>query len=252
MCRLRFPSKEKIPDTDMAKLGVNIDHVATLREARKGSLPDPLEAAFLCERAGCDSIVCHLREDRRHIKDEDLVGLRKSVGTRLNLEMSTAADIIKIAIRVCPDQATIVPERRQEVTTEGGLDVRRHFTRVKKAVHLLRDAGIDTSLFINADKEAIDYSVKAGASIIELHTGEYANALGKSAGRKLAVLRSAADYAFHRGLEVNAGHGLDYLNTASVAKIDVINELNIGYSIICRAVIAGIETAVREMLELVR
>ena len=237
----------------MAKLGVNIDHVATLREARKTCMPDPIEAAQNCEAAGCDSIVCHLREDRRHIKDADVTMLREVVKTRLNLEMSVAADIVKFACKIKPNQATLVPERRQEVTTEGGLDVKKNLAKIKSVVARLTDSGIDVSLFINPAKDEIDASVKAGAGIIELHTGEYANA--KSAGdeeSQLVILKRSVEYALLQGLEVNAGHGLNYENVKLVAAIKGINELNIGHAIISRAVIAGLEKAVEEMLGLIR
>lgn len=233
----------------MAKLGVNIDHVATVRQARKAAAPDPIEAARLCEEAGCDSIVCHLREDRRHIVDADVIGLKKIVRTRLNLEMSVAKDIVDIACRIKPDQATIVPEKRQEVTTEGGLDVRKNFTKVRSVVSRLRDKGIDVSLFINPDLRQIDASVKSGANIIEIHTGDYANAqYGKARSRELGILKKAASHAVSLGLEVNAGHGLDYDNVTDVAIIEGINELNIGHSIIARAVFVGIGCAVEEMI----
>jgi pyridoxine 5-phosphate synthase len=233
----------------MAKLGINIDHVATIRQARKALTPDPIEAARLCEEAGCDSIVCHLREDRRHIIDADVVALKKTVRTRLNLEMSIAKDIVGFACLIKPDQATIVPEKRQEITTEGGLDVRKNFTKVRSAVSRLRAKGIDVSLFVNPDLKQIDASVKSGAKIIEIHTGEYANAtVGKARSKQLAILKKAVHYATSLGLEVNAGHGLDYDNVTDVAVIDGINELNIGHSIIARAVFVGIGCAVEEMI----
>ena len=236
----------------MPKLGVNIDHVATIREARKTYMPDPLDAARLCEESGCDSIVCHLREDRRHIKDADVVGLRETVGTRLNLEMSIASDIVSFACRVLPNQATLVPERRQEVTTEGGLDVKKNLKKVRSAVTKLKARGIDVSLFINPSREQIDASVKSGAAIIELHTGEYANAKTDGARKKeLAILKKATGYALSLGLEVNAGHGLNYENVRDVAKIRDMNELNIGHSIISRAIFVGIAQAVKEMMELI-
>ncbi len=237
----------------MAKLGVNIDHVATLREARRTYEPSPLEAAHECVAAGCDSIVCHLREDRRHIKDADVVLLRELVKTRLNLEMSIAAQIIDFACKILPDQATLVPERRQEVTTEGGLDVKANEAKVRKAVSRLRSRGIDVSLFINPYKEQIDASVRVGAGIIEFHTGEYANARGSKARQKqLKILKRATQYALKKGLEVNAGHGLNYDNVRAVAEIKGMNELNIGHSIVSRAVFTGIRNAVQEMVRLVR
>lgn len=237
----------------MPKLGVNIDHVATLREARKTYMPDPIEAARACEEAGCDSIVCHLREDRRHIKDEDVITLRETVKTRLNLEMSVAKDIVEFACRVRPEQATLVPEKRQEVTTEGGLDVKRNLSKVKSVVSRLKASGVDVSLFINPIKSQIDASLKSGAGIIEFHTGEYANAKSQSAGsRQLVILKDAVKYALSLGLEVNAGHGLNYDNVKDVALVKGINELNIGHAIISRAVFTGIGNAVSEMLGLIR
>lgn len=237
----------------MPKLGVNIDHVATLREARKTYMPDPMEAARLCEEAGCDSIVCHLREDRRHIKDADVVTLRETVRTRLNLEMSIAPGIVSFACKVLPNQATLVPEKRQEVTTEGGLDVKRNLRKVSSVVSRLRSRGIDVSLFVNPSISQIDASLKSGAGIIELHTGEYANAKSEAARKKqLEILKKAARHAISLGLEVNAGHGLNYENVRAVAEIEGMNELNIGHSIISRAVFVGISAAVGEMLELIR
>ncbi len=237
----------------MVKLGVNIDHVATLREARKALVPDPIEAAKICEDAGCDSIVCHLREDRRHIKDSDVVMLRELTRTRLNLEMSVAQAIVKFACRIKPDQATLVPERRQEITTEGGLDVKKNLARVKDVVSRLKAKNIDVSLFINPVRSQIDASCKSGAHIIELHTGEYANAKTERArDRQLDILKRAAGYAISLGLEVNAGHGLDYENVRDVARIRGVNELNIGHSIISRAVVVGLKRAVEEMRELIR
>ena len=236
----------------MVKLGVNIDHVATVREARKSYEPDPIQAAKECVRAGCDSIVCHLREDRRHINDADVKRLREVIGN-LNLEMSIAKEIVDIACRIKPDQATLVPEKRQEVTTEGGLDVRRNEARIRRAVTRLHKNGIAVSLFINPSKEQIDASVRAGAGIIEFHTGEYANASGAAAVRRqLNILKRAAGYASGRGLIVNAGHGLNYKNVKAVARIKDMNELNIGHSIVSRAVFTGIAGAVKEMVGLIR
>ena len=237
----------------MAKLGVNIDHVATVREARRTIAPDPVKAAIACEKSGCDSIVCHLREDRRHIKDADVTVLRKIVKTRLNLEMSVAKDIVDFSCRIKPDQATLVPERRQEVTTEGGLDVAGNLARIKSVVSTLADSGIDASLFINPVKSQIEASRKTGAKIIELHTGRYANAASVKTRRKeLDILKAAARFAIKNGFEVNAGHGLDYDNVRDVAAIDGINELNIGHSIIARAIFVGIGHAVVEMVRLIR
>lgn len=240
-------------ERNMPKLGVNIDHVATIREARKTYMPDPIEAARICEDAGCDSIVCHLREDRRHIKDVDVIMLRETVSTRLNLEMSIAPEIVNFACKIKPDQATFVPERRQEVTTEGGLDVKKNLKKVSAAVSRLRRNGIDVSLFINPSIGQIEASAKAGAGIIELHTGEYANARSDAvARRELGMLKKAVKHALSLGLEVNAGHGLNYENVRDVACINGMNELNIGHSIISRSVFIGISAAVKEMLELIK
>ena len=236
----------------MPKLGVNIDHVATLREARKGCVPDPLEAALACMSAGCDSIVCHLREDRRHINDKDVKLLRRLVKARLNLEMSVAAGIVDIACAIKPDQATLVPEKRREVTTEGGLDVKKNLARVRRVVSRLEASGIEASLFINPSKMQIDASLESGAGIIELHTGEYANASSvRSKRMHLENLRRMTEYALSLGFEVNAGHGLDYKNARPVARIKGMNELNIGHSIIARSVFVGLSQAVRQMRRLI-
>ncbi|MCX5677611.1 MAG: pyridoxine 5'-phosphate synthase [Candidatus Omnitrophica bacterium] len=236
----------------MVKLGVNIDHVATIREARKTYEPSPVEAAKECIRAGCDSIVCHLREDRRHIKDADVIQLRKII-TNLNLEMSIAKDIVDFACKIKPNQATLVPEKRQEVTTEGGLDVKGNEARIKRVVARLRRNGIAVSLFINPSPGQIDASVRVGARIIEFHTGEYANAQGAGAVRRqLDILKRAVAYASEKGLKVNAGHGLNYKNVKTVAKIKGINELNIGHSIVARAVFTGIARAVKDMIGIIR
>lgn len=231
----------------MPKLGVNIDHVATLRQARGEFDPDPVRAAKICEKAGADSIVAHLREDRRHIQDKDIYRLKKSV-KRLNLEMSLNPAIIRIACKIKPDQATLVPERRQELTTEGGLDVARHFNRVKKAAKLLQKNGIEVSLFIAPAKIQIDKTKGAGVNTIEFHTGRYDLAKNKRArSMELNKLKTMARYARHKGITVNAGHGLKYHNARAVAKIKGMNELNIGHSIISRAVFTGLGKAVREM-----
>ncbi len=241
----------------MIKLGVNIDHVATLRQARGGSFPNPILAARICQEAGADSIVCHLREDRRHIQDNDVFKLRKTVQTRLNLEMSLNAEILKITSRVKPDIATIVPERRQEITTEGGLDVVKYFYKVKNAVNFLQDKGIAVSLFIAPVKKQIQEAQKSGATIIELHTGSYAQAYMKGAeqpasARELKKIFMATEYARSLGLKVSAGHGLDYTNTTAVAQITGIEELNIGHSIISEAVFCGLNQAVKRMQKIMR
>lgn len=237
----------------MAKLGVNIDHVATIREARRIFYPDPVEAAAICEEAGCDSIVCHLREDRRHIKEADVKRLRKTAMTRLNLEMSIAKDIVDIACTIVPDQATLVPEKRKELTTEGGLDVVKYEKNISFVINKLAQKRIAASLFIDPYKKQIDVSKNTGAVIVELHTGEYANAKNASSMKKeLNKIRRAVEYACAAGLEVNAGHGLNYGNVKQIAAIEGINELNIGHSIVSRAILVGMRQAVEEMLDLIR
>lgn len=236
----------------MMKLGVNIDHVATLREIRQGIEPEPVFAALICQQAGADSIVVHLREDRRHIKDRDLYILKEVIKTKLNLEMSVAKGIVDIASKVRPDQVTLVPEKRQEITTEGGLDVLSHFKKIKQVLSRLEKQGITVSLFIDPDKRQINAAKKVGAGTIELHTGRYADAKNKKEQEKyFKELKMAAGYAKDKGLIVNAGHGLNYYNVSKVAKIKDIAELNIGYSIVCRAVIVGLERAVRQMKVLI-
>ncbi len=234
------------------KLGVNIDHVATLRQARRSIEPEPVFAALICLAAGAESIVAHLREDRRHIKDKDLHILREIIKAKLNLEMSVACEIVNIACKVRPDQVTLVPEKREELTTEGGLDVVANLIKVKKVVKKLQDKGIKTSLFIDPDKKQIDASARAGVGMIELHTGRYADAKdNKEENKYFKELEAAVKYARAKGLIVNAGHGLNYYNAGRIAKIKGIEELNIGYSIICRAVFAGLDRAVREMKALI-
>jgi len=235
----------------MIKLGVNVDHVATLREARKTFEPDPVFAAVLCQLAGADCITVHLREDRRHIQERDLELLKKTVHMKLNLEMSTCAEIIKIALDVKPDQATLVPEKREEITTEGGLDVAANYLKVKKAAGALKNKKILTSFFIDPQLKQIDASVKAGAAAIEIHTGSYANAPNEKK-RKLELKRisEAAGYAHRKGLIVNAGHGLNYKNVIDILKINFIEELNIGHSIISRAVFTGLSQAVGDMKQI--
>lgn len=237
----------------MPKLGVNVDHVATLRQARGGIEPDPVLAARICEAAGCDSIVCHLREDRRHINERDVYLLRKTVKTRLNLEMSVAKDVVKVALDVRPDEATLVPERRKELTTEGGLDCIKGKKQLANVIDKLRRRDIIVSLFIDPNKRQIKVASDLGAEFIELHTGEYANA--KDERRKKTELKkliNSTKYAIDLGLRVNAGHGLNYNNVIDVAKIKGIEELNIGHSIISRAVFVGLDKAVKEMLALIK
>ncbi len=236
----------------MPKLGVNIDHVATLREIRHDSEPEPVFAALACQAAGVDAIVVHLREDRRHIKERDLSILKEVVKIKLNLEMSIADDIVEIACKTKPDQATLVPERRQELTTEGGLDVISNYKNIKQAVDKLRKYLIPVSFFIDPDKKQIDAAQKMGVKLIELHTGRYANAKrSNEQDNFFEEIKDAAYYAKRKGMEVFAGHGLNYYNVVRVARIKGIEELNIGYSIICRAVLVGLERAVREMKTLI-
>jgi len=232
----------------MLKLGVNIDHIATLRGVRHGIEPDPAFAALMVQAVGADSIVVHLREDRRHIKERDLRILKEVVKIKLNLEMSTNDDVVKIACEVKPDQATLVPEKRQEITTEGGLDVVTNFKKIKEVLEKLKKQGISVSLFIDPDKKQIDTAKKVGVKMIELHTGRYADAKGdKEEDKYFKELESAVNYAKDKGLAVFAGHGLNYYNVARIAKIKGIEELNIGYSIVCRAALVGLERAVRQM-----
>ena len=235
------------------KLGVNIDHVATVREARKTFEPDPVSAALEAEAAGADGIVCHLRKDRRHINEQDLRSLKEKVQTKLNMEMSVDPEIVTIACNVKPDQATLVPENRQEITTEGGLDVAGNFERIKEVVGMLQDAGIEASLFIDPEPRQIEAAQKTGADIIEFHTGRYAEAANTGADREkeLDLLRDMTVIAAQKGLMVCAGHGLTYNNVTPVAKIDGIYELNIGHSIISRSVSTGIKEAVKEMKGLI-
>jgi pyridoxine 5-phosphate synthase len=235
------------------RLCINIDHVATLREARGGLEPDPVTAAHLCELAGADGIVCHLREDRRHINDRDLRILRETVKTKLDLEMAATEEIVKIAVETLPDLATLVPERRQELTTEGGLDVRGQRHRLREVVQKLQSHDIEVSLFVDPIAEQIDAAREVGADKIEIHTGEYANARSEQQQLKLLeVIRSAARQARELGMGVNAGHGLNYINIVSFREIREIEEVSIGHAVLSRAVFVGLEKAVKEMLELVR
>ena len=237
----------------MPKLGVNIDHVATLRQARREFDPDPIAAAMICERAGADSIVAHLREDRRHINEGDIRQLRKVITTRLNLEMSLNREIVQIAASIKPDEATLVPEKRSEITTEGGLDVIRHFSRVKKTVAILQHRSIVVSLFIDPIKNQIKRAQESGATVIELHTGRYDYVRTKAAQMwELKKIKNMTQYAQSLGLTVNAGHGLKYHNTKAIARIPGIEELNIGHSIVSHAIFVGLESAVREMKKLVK
>lgn len=232
-------------------LGVNIDHVATVRNARKAFEPDPVAAATLAMIGGADGITVHLREDRRHIKDRDLRLLRETVTVELNLEMAATNEMIKIAAGTHPDLVTIVPEKRQELTTEGGLDVEKQKTKLKKTVRALHDEGIIVSLFINPSTDDIFLSKDICADMVEIHTGMYANAKGHRQEREFAKVSQAVNEALKLGLQVNAGHGLNYSNVGNIARIKGIRALYIGHSIIARAVFAGIEKAVKEMKELI-
>ena len=233
-------------------LGVNIDHVATLRQARGGSGPDPLHAALLAEQAGADSITLHLREDRRHIQDRDVLAMRDALQTRMNLEMAVTDEMLAIACRIQPADVCLVPENRQEVTTEGGLDVASQVPRIREACARLAAAGIRVSLFIDPDESQIDAATRSGAPAIELHTGAYAEATGPLRAEALHRLAEAARQASAAGLVVNAGHGLDYHNVQPVAALPQLVELNIGHAIIARAVFTGLGPAVAEMKRLMR
>ena len=234
----------------MPKLGVNIDHVATLRQARREIDPDPILAARICQQAGAHSIVAHLREDRRHIQDMDIVLLRKCIKTRFNLEMSIAPEIVKIALDIGPDQVTLVPERRQEITTEGGLDVVRNHKRLVSVCEQFKRKGIEVSLFIAPDKQQIDATKALAVPMIEFHTGAYAKAFfDRQESYELARIKSMTAYARKLGLIVNAGHGLNYQNVSKISRIAGMHELNIGHSIVSEAVFIGLKGAVKQMLK---
>jgi pyridoxine 5-phosphate synthase len=234
------------------RLAINIDHIATLRNARGGSEPDPVEAASVCEAAGAHGIVCHLREDRRHIRDADVHLLRKTITTKLDLEMAATDEIIKIAVEVAPAFVTLVPERRRELTTEDGLDVKSNKAHLEKTIKTFHQHDIKVSLFVNPIQEQIDLSKSIGADMIEIHTGEYAEARGDQEQQsQLTRVQQAARAAKSLGLGVNAGHGLNYVNVAPIAAIREIDELSIGYAILARAMFVGLDQAVREMLRLV-
>ncbi len=236
-----------------AKLSVNVDHVATIREARKGNEPDPVTAASLAEIAGCDGIIVHLREDRRHIQDRDLEILRKTVKTRLNLEMAATDEMIGIALKIKPDLCTLVPEKREELTTEGGLDVLGNFAQVQKAINELHQGMIKVSLFVDPNSDQIKAAKKLKADFIEIHTGIYSNAQTEiDIKRELKNIVESAQLASGLGLGVNAGHGLNYHNIQPLINIPEIDEFSIGHSIIARAVLVGMERAVKEMLQLIK
>ncbi len=233
-------------------LGVNIDHVATLRQARGGRSPDPLLAALVAEQWGADSITLHLREDRRHIQDRDVIALRAALQTRMNLEIAATEEMLAIAINIMPRDVCLVPERRSELTTEGGLDVADRLPEIASACRRLAASGIRVSLFIDPDAAQVDAAVDAGAPAVELHTGAYADAQGANRALELSRLAAAARRATAAGLAANAGHGLDYHNVQPVAALPELAELNIGHAIVARAVVTGIGRAVAEMKRLMR
>ncbi len=235
----------------MALLGVNIDHVATLRQARGGIEPSPIEAAIVAQNSGADGITVHLREDRRHIQDDDLCEIKKVIDIPLNLEMACSNEILGIAIDIKPRMCTLVPEKRQEITTEGGLDVKNLYNQVSSIVKSLQNENILVSLFIEPDINQIDASASIYAEYIEIHTGKYANESGINQEKELERIKIATEYAISKGIKVNAGHGLNYLNTKQIAEINGINELNIGHSIISRAIFTGLNVAVSEMKNLI-
>ncbi|MEI7959201.1 MAG: pyridoxine 5'-phosphate synthase [Verrucomicrobiota bacterium] len=241
------------------QLGVNIDHVATLRQARyTGALgtpncePNIVPAALACEKAGAQGITVHLRADRRHIQDADVFALREQITTKLNLEMGNTAEILAIALRIRPEDVCLVPENRQEVTTEGGLDAVSQAEALRPTCEQLHGAGIRISLFIEPDLRQIDAAVSLGAEAVELHTGAFANAVGEAQVQELERIRAAAKYAHGRGLQVNAGHGINYTNIAAIRSVAHLEELNIGHSIVSRALFVGLEAAVAEMLAAMR
>ncbi len=237
----------------MVTLGVNIDHVATIRQARGAVYPDPVTAAAIAELAGANGITAHLREDRRHIQDRDILMLRETVQTKLNLEMACVESIVRFAVKLRPDQATLVPEKREELTTEGGLDVLGQEKEVGSVVRRLQKAGVVVSLFVEPNAKQIEACRRVGAEFIEIHTGPYAEArTEKLRIKEFERVRKAVATALDLGLRVNAGHGLHYWNTSDVARIPGVEELNIGHGIIARAVLVGLDRAVREMVEIIR
>lgn len=244
---LPIGGRAKVTEAKPIFLGVNIDHVATLREARGTTYPRPAEAARIAEQAGADSITVHLREDRRHIQDNDLDAIKAVMRTHMNLEMAVTPEMLHIAAAVEPSDCCLVPEKRQELTTEGGLDVKGQKNKIRDACAALADAGIRVSLFIDPEREQLDAAAAAGAPVVELHTGRYAETEGEEQQAELRRIEEAARYGDRIGLVVNAGHGLHYQNVGSIARIDEIVELNIGHAIIARAVFDGLAQAVSEM-----
>ena len=235
----------------MATLGVNIDHIANVRQARKTIEPDPVQYAFLAELGGADSITVHLREDRRHIQDRDVFILKETIKTKLNLEMAATEEMLEISKKLLPDYVTLVPEKREEVTTEGGLDVKNNEKHLKKFVKSLKDSNIQVSAFIDPVSEQITYSKEIGFDFIELHTGKYADLSGEDQYKELQKIIESTYAANDIGLVVNAGHGLNYQNVKKIASINNMNELNIGHSIVARALAVGLEKSVREMKSLI-
>jgi pyridoxine 5-phosphate synthase len=234
------------------QLCVNVDHIATLRQARGGNEPDPVQGAIICEEHGAAGITVHLREDRRHIQDHDVFALRKVVKGKFNLEMALSDEIIEIALKVKPDQITLVPEKRQEITTEGGLDVKTNFKRICEIVSLFHRENILVSLFIEPEEQAVRLSKESGADFIELHTGTYCNAKGKdNIEKEKGRLFNAASIATTIGIRVNAGHGLNYINTAPILTMPGLEELNIGHSIISRSIFTGLANAVSELVQII-
>jgi pyridoxine 5-phosphate synthase len=239
--------------TGMTKLAINVDHVATIRQARGINEPDPVSAAAICELAGASGIVVHLREDRRHMQDRDVYLLRQTIKTKLNLEMGANKDIIKIALQVKPDLITLVPEKRQELTTEGGLDVAGQQKKIGKVIEKMTAANIPVSIFADPDPKQLAAAQQVGATFVELHTGKYCDVIGESnREHEFQLLQEAAEAASQMGLRVFAGHGLNYQNTAPIAALDTIEELSIGHAIIARAVFIGLDQAVKEMLAIIR
>jgi pyridoxine 5-phosphate synthase len=235
----------------MLRLGVNVDHVATVRQARKAKYPSPVEAAIICEQTGAWGITAHLREDRRHMVDEDMVLLKQKI-SRLNMEMAVTDEMLKIACSLKPHSSCLVPEKRQELTTEGGLDVAGNSGRITEAVNILHQSGIIVSLFIDPDKHQVEAAQASGAEYIEMHTGRFADTAGAEQLKEVDRLIRAAELANSIGLHVNAGHGIDYVNIQGILEIPYLKELNIGHSIVARAVMVGIGQAVKEMLDLMK
>lgn len=234
------------------KLAVNVDHIATIREARRHTIPDPVLAALLCEQAGAEGIVCHIRSDRRHIKERDLHLLKQTVKTKLNIEMAATDEMMAIAWDIKPDVVSLVPERDEEVTTEGGLDALSNEAHLKAHIQELKREGIRVSIFVDPDAEQIDACRGAGADLIEINTGKYADLKpGEERDRALAEIRIAAEHGARSGMEIHAGHGLDYFNVRPVASIPEMKEFSIGFAIVARAAIVGIDRAVREMIALI-